>query len=896
MMMRCAVLTAIMALVACGPAAAYVWWEGEAAVETNFPARSAFSPDTFPETRHLLSGDDWLSTSGSLSVEEAYARYRIAVPRSGRYELWARKFWRHGPFRWRFGEGEWQVCGPDVALADNVTLRTHLCANWAYLGPVDLSPGEHVFELRLLAKQGEDVAAAFDCFLLADEPFLPSGKAKPGERSGLADPGFFPYEPQTDSFLPEAALDLRYLNEPVAGQHGFVRREGDRFLLGDGRSVRFWGVNVSADNAAQGPTAVTYLARRLAKLGVNMVRFHSPLYDGRDDPARVNLQALDSLHRLVAALKREGIYTTLSFYFPLWFDIRPHYGIPGFEGGGNRVPFTLLYFEPRMQEIWRSWARALLITPNPYTGLPLAREPAVAVVEIVNEDSFFFWTFTREHVPAVHWARLEEMFADWLIQRYGSIERALSAWQGERLEGDNPATPRVGLYEAWHMTRDGMAAGGPGKRARVHDQVRFLAELQHGFYAAATDYLKRELGYGGLVVASNWTVTDPAVLDAAERYTYTAADVMDRHGYFGGRHEGEGASYSVRVGHTFESLAAVTAPERLPLRSVHIAGYPHTISEIGWTNPNRYRADATFLTAAYGSLQGLDGVYWFAVGANSLCDGELAKFPVGGPVVAGSFPAAALLYRRGDVQEAPVAAHETLSLDDLFAMAGSALTAEAALDQLRQQDLPRGASGREAACALDPLAWYVGRVERSFGDPAETSRPIALDDFIRRDAKTIKSLTGELEWSYGLGLATITTPRAQGAAGFLGKVGRVDLGDVALECENEFASVLIVSLDDQPLAQSQRILIQTITEEQPYGFRVEDGRIESLGEPPLGMRRVAATVWLPPGEARVAALDESGYAMDRAVEVVRDGPDGRLAIRLAEDALYHVVERASPLR
>ena len=41
---------------------AFVWWEGEDTEKTNFPERSWFGADTFPEKRHeVLSGGDWLS-------------------------------------------------------------------------------------------------------------------------------------------------------------------------------------------------------------------------------------------------------------------------------------------------------------------------------------------------------------------------------------------------------------------------------------------------------------------------------------------------------------------------------------------------------------------------------------------------------------------------------------------------------------------------------------------------------------------------------------------------------------------------------------------------------------------------------------------------------------------
>ena len=870
----------------------YVWWEAERPAETNFPDRSAFSPETFPQTRHLLSGGDWLSNSGVREGEEAFARYRVDVPAAGEYSLWTRKFWKHGPFRWRFGEDEWRVCGPDVALADDTYLREHLGANWVFLGKVALPAGPQTFEVRLLAGKGEALTAAFDCFVLASGPFVPNGKLKPGERSGLADPGFFPFEPAPDPFSPDALLDLREMNEDTAGQSGFVRREGDRLVLGDGRPARFWAVNVSSENAGQSRESVDYLARGLAKLGVNMVRFHSPLFSRRGDVAQVDPQALDNLHYLVAAMKRQGIYTTLSFYFPLWFAIRPEYGIPGYEETENKLPFALLYFDPRMQEIYKSWARALLTTPNPYTGLPLGKDPAVAIVEIINEDSFFFWTFTKQNVPPVHWRRLEEMYGRWLERRYGSLEAAMAAWKGERLPDDDPASHRAQLYEAWHMTGDGIAAGGPGKVRRVGDQVRFLTELQRSFYAGIVQYFRHDLGAQNLISCSNWTVSDPAMLDALERYTYTAGDVIDQHGYFGGRHKGEGSSYSVRVGHRFESRAAVKEPEALPIRFVQVGGYPQIISELGWTNPNRFRADACFLGAAYGALQGVDGIYWFAVGSNYLVDGGMGKFALTCPVIARTFPAAALMYRRGDVSEAQDAVHQVVALEDLFAMKGSGISSEAALDELRKADVPVGGEVRGAVAQLDPRACYVGRVVRQIdGDPS-ASRRRDLSAYIDPDEKTIRSLTGELRWNYDTGVALVDTPRSQGAAGFLAAAGRIDLGDTSIECDNEFASILVTSLDGLPLVSSRKILIQAMTEEQPYGFRVDGDEIVELGGRPFNVKKVAATVrFRGPAAAEVVALDENGYATDKPVNVALSPSGDSFEVRLAEDAVYHIVLR-----
>jgi hypothetical protein len=887
-----AMVLVLQCLPSLGASGDYVWWEGESPTQTNFPERTPFSAETFEATRHLLSGGDWLSNGGERSGDEAYAVYQVDVPGEGEYELWARKFWKHGPFRWRFDGDEWRVCGADVALADDTYLRTHLGANWVFLGDVTLTRGPHRFELRLLAERGESVVAAFDCFVLTREAFVPNGQRRPGERSGLADAGFFAFEPATDRFTDDALLDLRWLNEPTAGQSGFVRSEGNDFVLGSGEKVRFWGVNTGPNNIMQPHSSLDYLARALAKRGVNLVRIHGPIYDRHGDPERVDAERLDALFYAVAAFKRQGIYTDLSFYFPLWFEIKPDYSIPGYETIDNKLPFALLYFDERMQRIYMSWLRALLTTESPYTGRPLSREPAVAIIELVNEDSFFFWTFSKANIPAVHWRRLEERYGHWLAERYGSVEAALTAWEGERLPEDDPATSHAGVYEIWHLTRDGIAAGGPGKVKRVGDQVRFLTELQRGFYAKTRSYVRDELGSGSLVAASNWAVADPGMLDALERYTYTACDVLDRHGYFGGRHEGEGASYSVRVGHTFESLAAVTSPRDVPLQFVDVDGHPQIISEIGWPNPNRYRADATFLGSAYGALQGADGIFFFAIDSNWLNPGSMGKFGIGSPVMAYTFPAAALQYRRGDVREVGPVVHQALQVDDLYAMKGSDAWPAPALDQLRQQDIPDGMPQAVAAGPLDPLTFYVGRVARTYDADAGESNAVNLAPYIDRGAEAVRSSTEELSWHYGDGIALVDTPRSQGAAGFLAQAGKIDLADVSIECGNEFASVTAVSLDGQPLVTSRRILIQAMTEERPYGFATDDGRITSLGGRPFGVKELDIRVQLRLDDTlqtRVVALDENGYATGQPVRIRASAT--ALEIELAPDSIYHIVTR-----
>ena len=883
---------------ATAPAASadYVWWEGEDAAANTFPKNDPFGARQLGENAGLLSNGQWLNANGRGGPDPVTAAWAVDVPADGEYAFWVRKFWKHGPFRWRFDSmpaGEWRALGPNPALADDTPLKTHVNANWVSLGPVTLPAGRRTFQVEVLTEPGKEWGAGFDCFVLARGPFVPNGKTKPGVKIGRADEGFFPFEPDVDPFAPGALLDLRPLNEPAAGQAGFLKRSGKAIALGDGSPAWFWAVNVSLANAQQDRASVDYLARKLAKLGVNMVRFHSPLWDDAD-PTRLDPKKLEAVFYLASALKKQGIYTALSFYFPVWADGQK-LGLEGYDAAENKRPFAALYFNPRLQQLHRDWCRQLLTTPNPHAGgLPLGRDPAVGLVEIVNEDSLFFWTLSKKNIPPAQWTMLEDRFNAWLARDQGSVAEARRNWNRESARGDTG--DRVALYEIHDLTSKGLDGASAGKRKRVGDQVRFLAELQRGYYEATTAFLKNELQFGGLVTTSNWTVADPALLNAVERWTYVAGDVVDAHGYFNAPHQGDGSDYAVRVGHTFADRAAVQSPELLPLRFQQVADRPQVISEIGFPQPNRYRADGVFLSAAYGGLQGVDGLFFFAVHSNYLRDAAIQKFQVASPAIVQAFPAAALAYRRGDVAEPPPAVHQVVAPAEMFALRGGGGWAGDALDPFRGKDIPPGATLGGQVDKIDPLAPYVGPVVRSYAADATAGAQQNLPKHLNPQAKTITSLTGELRWDYGRGLAVMDAPRAQGAAGFLKQAGAVVTKDVKLALANDFGTITVVSLDERPIAASRRVLVQVMTQDQPAGFRADGGVITDLGSAPFGVRKIAGTVELTfaaggasDGAVKVTAVDPNGYATPAAVAATPT-PAG-VRFDLLPDVLYYVVTR-----
>jgi len=888
----CALLLALVAACAATQAAeGFIWWEGEDAREANFPAQSAFSPKT-PAERDVLSGGAWLSRDNA-SPGRLFAKYDVAVPRAGQYELWVRKFWKHGPFRWRFDEGPWQECGRNISLADSVELRPLVVANWVRLGGVALAEGRRVFHIELLAETG---AACFDCFLLAPGPFRPRGKLKPGAKYGRAPEGWFPFEPDRDEFK-ESVLDLRRLNESEAGSMGFLQARGkDLFFERGNGPVRFWGVTAINDNWRMNKEAVDYLARRLAKVGVNLVRLHIGLFDDAE-PSR----ELADIHYFVAAMKRQGIYTGFNFYCLAGAaNVKPGWDLPEFENGYR--PFSVLFFYPRLQERYRSWAKCLFTTINPHTGLSLAQDPAAAYVELVDEDNYFFWTFKPyETVHPKAMPVLEKKFGDWLKTKYGSLDKAGAAWGEGKYPNtaeDDFETGRVALYPAGALTGADWAVNGRNEQ-RARDQAQFLTEDLRNFWADTASWFHNELGFKGLVISTNWKTADRRVLDPLDQYANMGCDATARNTYFSGPARGPRAGYSISDGDRYTDRCLLLDPESAIMMHVQYAGYPHFMTEGGWSMPNRYRADGPFMMAAYGSLQGMDGWLPFVLERDWI-DME-AKWPIQTPVTLGQFPAAALIYRNGYVKEGPVAINEALGLSDLYQLKGGAISQPMGLDATRAADVPPGAEVElDSLGSMDSLAFYVGRVIQTIGErPGKSSVLKELPQLIDRDRKVVKSATGQLLLDYGGGLATLNAPCAQGATGFLKKAGKIELDDVTIESGNEYGTVLVVSMDGRPLKESGTVLVQVMTEEQNYGWKTraeEDEKgvewkvIEDVGGPPIVVRKFGGTVSLRRPDARtlkVLALDVNGYRRDE----IPGAADGAVTINLLGDCLYYVIQK-----
>jgi hypothetical protein len=616
------------------------------------------------------------------------------------------------------------------------------------------------------------------------------------------------------------------------------------------------------------------MARQLAKRGVNLVRIYGPLWRD-DDPTRLDGNKLEALHRFVAALKREGIYLSLCTYYPLW--LRNH-GQPGLEGfTGEQNPYGVAFFNVQVQQTQKSWWRAALTAKNPHTGLTLLQDPTLALMEIQNEDSLLFWTFVPyETIPAPQMELLERSFGSWLVAKYGSIAQAFAIWSGNGLygrwglrpiRGDVRAAGRVGLMSAGELSRR------PGPRAR--DTAAFLAGAQRQYYDQMQAFLKQELGFRGAVTGSNWITADRRILDPLDKWSNAGCDFIDRHGYFGGVHQGERASFLISKGDHYNDASALLfetgqqgeALFDLPIFDLAYDGKPSTLSELNWAPPNRFRAEMPMLTAAYAALQGTDAVVFFASDGTGWAE-HLSKFSISDPVVEGQFPATALAFRTGLIRTGEVSRHLEAKLSNLLALRGAALD------------------------SIDPLAYLTGRVELDVTAEGGPTRGADLSALIDRRGKTVRSTTGELNWDYGRGLMTVDAPAAQGATGFLSRAGTIKLGTLTIESPLEYGAILLVALDGLPLARSRKMLLQVMSEESNSGWSAPGRGVREIlevGAPPLVVKHLEGTLSLDRPDAKalkVEPLDPNGYPLSPRAAIRGAG-----RLTLLPTVLYYLIEK-----
>ncbi|MEJ5340463.1 MAG: carbohydrate binding domain-containing protein [Thermogutta sp.] len=338
---------------------------------------------------------------------------------------------------------------------------------------------------------------AFDCILILLLGLLCFGATPSrGEETaalGKLFPFVLSYEP-TDSITNIS----EWLDRP-AGKHGFIRAENGHFVTDAGR-IRLWATNLCFEACFPTKEEAERLAKRLASLGINCVRMHHMdnrhIWGKSPNKLTIDPEMLDKLDYLIYQLKLHGIYTNLNLHVSREFG--PAEGFPAVEGLPN-YDKGIDNFEPRMIEYQKKYARDLLTHVNPYTGTAYINEPAIAMVEINNENAAFdeYRKGALDHLPEPYASQLRKLWNAWLKKKYGSDDALRKAWNAQRQPlGEEILKNRdfSGSWErVWNLQRDNLSEvvaevipngfqGKPALRLRVirNGQETWIPQLSQG--------------------------------------------------------------------------------------------------------------------------------------------------------------------------------------------------------------------------------------------------------------------------------------------------------------------------------------------------------------------------------------------------------------------------------
>lgn len=466
-------------------------------------------------------------------------------------------------------------------------------------------------------------------------------------------------------------IDLTSLLDGPAGRHGFltVGKDG-HFYFQDGARARFFGTNVCGQAACPEKEEARRVAARLAKYGVNMLRIHTidgiwgPVIDySKGDSRHLDEAAMDRLDFFFAELKQRGIYV----YFDM-LDYRQFKESDGvkdasqFEHDWRHSIKGASRFNDRMIELQKEFAQQFFTHENPYTKLRYVDDPAVAVVEITNENSVFYFQNVTLTIPC-YLEELKKRWNEWLLSQYKDRAQLAAAWNDAKgrcalLPEEDPARSNV-ILPLKHLYQKPEEADYVGERspARVNAMVRFFFDLERRYYTEMREHLKK-IGVKVPITGTNQTFCPASncadsINDFMSRNNYWCHPDMHAKPFFRFRNLAALNSDLPRVSNPVTEVASST-----------VAGKPMIVPEFNFPWPNEFRAECLLMMTAYGCLQDWDGLLFFAYSPREEvlnCFGNQSD-----PVRWGEIPAAALMFHRQDITAAKNTIHIGYSENDVF--------------------------------------------------------------------------------------------------------------------------------------------------------------------------------------------------------------------------------------
>jgi hypothetical protein len=657
-------------------------------------------------------------------------------------------------------------------------------------------------------------------------------------------------------------VDVSFLLDAPAGKHGFVQARGAHLVTGDGKRIRFWGVNVTdwSKGSIMIPSKADapLWASSLARFGVNCVRFQfldlpTPrgLIDGkRDDTRALDPEAFDREDFFIAELEKRGIY--VNFNLLVGRPFKAGDGVQDYQKIREGAKGISLY-DPRIIELQKEYAKQLLAHYNLYTKSEYRNDPAVAMVEINNENTLW----VGSHGPTPYYDHeLADLYNAWLKNNL-SAEDMKKLREIAGVFGDDP----VPLLQSRTQVET-------APKERFYAESGFFLDIQRGYWEDMRDFLTKGVGVKSLIMTTadhGHTSSGYPLLLATSSFATT-----DGHTYW--QHDWENKVKAPMVNDPFNSTV-------VELSRTAVAGKPYTVSEVNNPFPNDWASEGIPILAAYGDLQDWDAIIWYTFEPKSSPDWkpyvgdafDMSLDPVKMPQLA----AGALMFLRADVSAANLTVQRSYTRDQVF---DSALL-------LPATDRPYFTPGF-------PLAVPLEHGSRILSFDGASVPPLAAPEV----TNPIVSDTNQLAWynsSAMTGLVTVDSPRSQALIGFVKANGK-SVTNLSADVRNRFCTIAITSLEPEPISLASRLLLTLGSRVENRGMRWNDRRSNlsewggspTLIEPVVGrisLRRLdrAKTVSAQP-------LDGSGQPMGEPIRAEKRAEGWDLPLGKTVSTWYEV--------
>ncbi len=653
--------------------------------------------------------------------------------------------------------------------------------------------------------------------------------------------------PWTDSFPGE--LSLRPATRPAQAALPPVAVLGPHFVAG-GQRIRFWGVNTCFSANFPEHADADRVAARLAGLGFNCVRLHHmdmmPYPGGIfADKTLTHLDdtALDRLDYLIAALSRQGIYVDLNLHVSRRYP-RPD-ATPAQKGLPDYDKIVDLFY-PEFITAQKQYARDLLGHLNRYTGRKYAEEPAIALVEINNENTMFLWGGAQKiaALPEPFAGVLRQRWCDWLAGHYANRDALERAWAA----GGEPG----GLEKDEDAARNNVAIWKPGivqSNPRRRDWFDFLQTIDAAYFTDMRRFLRDEIGV-------RCPITGTIGLGPLGTRSQANMDFVDAHAYWDHprfpHKPWDHADWLINNRPMVENPAGATL---WTLAATHVAGMPFTVTEYNHAAPNEWQAECMPMIAAHAALQDWDAVFLFAYSHNTKFEKPHTEsfFDVeGNPIQVAGAPLAARLFLNQAIR--PLAAEQRITVmrdQMLDAMPGS---------YYRIWEFARG------ALRMTPELAATHRISLDFGLPNRAPPASAPTASVKSASKLVFQGGGQGSFA-GQFCAS-----DDGGAAFVGfrSDQPIDVGPMRIErLDVPFAAIMAVpSSPGETLESASRIFISAIAraETAEVGWNAARTTVgEQWGKGPPRVEIVGGEISLPAGNGRCAAwaLNPDGTRRER---------------------------------